>query len=124
MGDAIPLRQPTAALLPRCSLSPRCCPANPNQPCPPWQALEFFAARGISAATLARNRVAQERVADGSTALAFPYFRDGSLVNIKYRSLHEKKFWQVGGWVGVGAGVWGCWDARAGSQRVRRALPD
>ena len=37
--------------------------------------LDFFAARGIGAATLARNRVAQETLGDGSTAIAFPYYR-------------------------------------------------
>ena len=35
----------------------------------------FFEARGIGAATLARNRVAQETLADGSVAIAFPYYR-------------------------------------------------
>lgn len=116
---------------------------------------DFFAERGISATTLERNRVAQERVAgEGgpSTALAFPYYRcvgqmaravcrlviacsptcsleqlesastcqrqvllnawiaalthplcsDGHLVNIKYRGLEEKKFWQVGAAAGCG----------------------
>lgn len=39
------------------------------------QVVDFFAARGISGATLERNRVAQETLADGSTAIAFPYHR-------------------------------------------------
>lgn len=44
----------------------------------PHQAEDFFAERGISATTLERNRVAQERVAgEGgpSIAIAFPYYR-------------------------------------------------
>lgn len=57
-------------------------PTGPAPSAPPSstlfpQVLEFFAARGISADTLARNRVAQEQVAaeGGSTAIAFPYYR-------------------------------------------------
>ncbi|EFN55118.1 hypothetical protein CHLNCDRAFT_31176, partial [Chlorella variabilis] len=61
------------------------------------EVVNFFAGRGITAATLVRNRVAQETLADGSTAIAFPYYRDSQLVNIKYRSVGEKKFWQVRG---------------------------
>lgn len=50
----------------------------------------FFAARGISARTLARNGVLQ----DGAGAIAFPYRRDGEVVNLKYRTM-DKKFWQA-----------------------------
>lgn len=39
------------------------------------EVVNFFAGRGITAATLVRNRVAQETLADGSTAIAFPYYR-------------------------------------------------
>ncbi|KAL4858725.1 Twinkle [Chlorella vulgaris] len=68
--------------------------------------LDFFESRGITADTLARNRVAQETLGDGTVAVAFPYHRrvvdaglglDSQLVNIKYRSLGVKKFWQVKG---------------------------
>ena len=46
--------------------------------CTPFPQVEdFFATRGISATTLERNRVAQERVAaeGGTIANAFPYYR-------------------------------------------------
>ena len=61
----------------------------------PLQVLDFFAARGISRDTLLRNRVAQEAV-DGVPVIAFPYYRESTLVNIKYRTL-DKRFWQVKG---------------------------
>ena len=54
---------------------------SPLRPTPSFDAelspavLDFFAARGIGAATLSRNRVAQETLGDGSTAIAFPYYR-------------------------------------------------
>lgn len=37
--------------------------------------LDFFESRGITADTLARNRVAQETLGDGTVAVAFPYHR-------------------------------------------------
>jgi len=62
--------------------------------------IEWFASRGISEKTLERNRVQFERnawIAGAPTpAIAFPYFRNGELVNVKYRSI-EKRFTQVKG---------------------------
>ena len=52
--------------------------------------MQYFAGRGISQATLERNGVMQDRAG----TIAFPYRRDGEVVNIKYRTL-DKKFWQV-----------------------------
>jgi len=67
------------------------------------EALEFFKARGISAATLEACGVRQENdvwcpALQGKVpwAIAFPYYRDGQIVNIKYRD-PEKRFWQVKG---------------------------
>ncbi len=51
---------------------------------------DFFAARGISPSTLQRNGVRETPQGD----IAFLYFRDGEVINIKYRSL-DKRFWQV-----------------------------
>lgn len=51
---------------------------------------EYFAARGISEATLKRNCVRETLQGD----IAFLYFRDGEVINIKYRSL-DKRFWQA-----------------------------
>ena len=51
---------------------------------------DFFAARGISQGTLQRNGVRETPQGD----IAFLYFRDGEVINIKYRSL-DKRFWQV-----------------------------
>ena len=86
------------------------------------QVRAFFHARGIDDATLERNRIAQETV-DGTPVIAFPYYRftgcgaevprmcgwscgrltcvpaarrEGTLVNVKYRTL-DKRFWQVKG---------------------------
>ncbi len=57
--------------------------------------LNHFAARGISEATLARNGVLQEHSAKhGGPVIAFPFMRDGQIINLKYRTL-DKKFWQV-----------------------------
>lgn len=57
-----------------------------------WQS--FFVERGISQATALRNRLAQDA---GNGALAFPYFREGELINVKFRQRMEKRFWQAAG---------------------------
>lgn len=61
--------------------------------------LKFFADRKISPQTLARNRIAQELMFCSATkrmdiSMAFPYIRDGEIVNIKYRGPY-KSFRQV-----------------------------
>lgn len=59
------------------------------------EVVEYFAQRGISRATLERNGVQQEYSSKhNSQAIAFPYYRDGEVINIKYRTL-DKKFWQA-----------------------------
>ena len=66
--------------------------------------LEYFAKRGISKETLERNQVAQEHTwmpgqpANNAKtpAIAFPYTRNGEVVNVKYRTL-DKSFRQVKG---------------------------
>eukprot|EP00891_Asterochloris_glomerata_P000826 jgi/Astpho2/826/fgenesh1_pm.00016_%23_20_t len=63
--------------------------------------LQFLCCRGISPATLERNGVQQEvtwmpGAATNTAALAFPYCRNGEVVNIKYRTLN-KQFRQVKG---------------------------
>jgi twinkle protein len=63
--------------------------------------LEWFAARGISAATLERAGVRSEqrysRLQKGEVEhIAFPYTRSGNVVNIKYRTL-DKQFSQSKG---------------------------
>ncbi|KAK9909228.1 hypothetical protein WJX75_009173 [Coccomyxa subellipsoidea] len=61
------------------------------------EVVEYFAQRGISRATLERNGVQQEYSSKhNSQAIAFPYYRDGEVINIKYRTL-DKKFWQTPG---------------------------
>jgi len=55
------------------------------------KALNWFASRGIGKATVDRNQI---RFADGE--IQFPYFKDGELVNIKYRR-HPKAFRQAAG---------------------------
>ena len=71
------------------------------QPLDP-QLLEYFAKRGISKETLERNQVAQEHTwmpgqpANAAPAIAFPYLRNGEVVNVKYRTM-DKSFRQVKG---------------------------
>lgn len=63
--------------------------------------VKFFQARGISEATLARNKISSQMVYDPmkkekSKVIAFPYYTHDLLINIKYRTL-DKRFWQVKG---------------------------
>src|SRR5215471_2620216 len=62
--------------------------------------LKWFAERGISAETVKRNRIGAERrffpkLQAEVDCIAFPYFRDGELINIKFRPLAAKAFAQV-----------------------------
>lgn len=64
------------------------------------EALAFFIKRGLSFSTLERNRVAMSRIFCHSTgslrdAFAFPYYRNGELINVKYRFVGAKEFTQV-----------------------------
>jgi len=63
--------------------------------------LEFFRKRGITNDVLMRNHCSLEsvwmpQIEEEVTAIAFPYYRDGEVVNVKYRDKH-KNFRQVGG---------------------------
>lgn len=65
------------------------------------RAFKFFEQRGITVDVLIRNKIAVERVylpqvEEESNCLAFPYFRGGEIVNIKYRS-PDKLFRQISG---------------------------
>ena len=76
----------------------------PVQPTPNLQPLsvellDFFARRGISETTLHRGGVMQEHLyapplKQMADTIAFPYWRRGQLVNVKYRTVN-KKFWQA-----------------------------
>lgn len=78
----------------------------PTKPSPKMDALtpemrDFFFERGISNATLERNRIFSERTYSPAKkqyvdAIAFPYYKHGAIANIKYRDL-PKTFWQVKG---------------------------
>jgi twinkle protein len=70
----------------------------PGEPTPP--VLRWLAERGISATVAQRNCIGAMRhyipaLKAEVDCIAFPYYRDGELVNIKYRSLTEKVFTQV-----------------------------
>lgn len=62
--------------------------------------LQWFKERGISQATLLRNRVAMQmrycRALGGAVVpqIAFPFYQNGVMVNVKYRAL-PKHFCQV-----------------------------
>ena len=54
-------------------------------------ALEFLKGRGFTDETIKDFKIGQTKDGKG---IMFPYLKDGQLVNIKYRSLTEKKFWK------------------------------
>lgn len=61
---------------------------------------DWFAKRGIPEETVARNCIALQstylpQLEDEVPCLAFPYARNGEVVNIKFRALSEKAFRQV-----------------------------
>jgi twinkle protein len=63
----------------------------------PQNAIDWFRARGITDAVLSRNRIDYGRaympqLEEHVEALIFPYFRNGELVNRKYRTIREKHF--------------------------------
>ena len=64
-------------------------PERPTVKRPHAAALEWLHARGLTDRTLAEFKVA----ADGDVVV-LPYLRDGELVNIKRRSIADKKMWQ------------------------------
>ena len=71
-------------------------------PALPPQVLQFFAKRGITRETLDGGQVQAEwthcpQKGHNALAVAFPYYENGELVNIKYRLADEKVFWQVKG---------------------------
>jgi len=64
-------------------------------------AISFFQKRGITTEVLMRNRIALERVwmpqlEEEVQAIAFPYFKGGEIINVKYRD-NQKNFRQVAG---------------------------
>lgn len=77
-------------------------PTKPKRPPddPTLAVFQWLAQRGISEATARRNRIGSARIyvpamkADVD-CIAFPYFRRGELVNIKFRALANKAFTQV-----------------------------
>lgn len=87
--------------------------------------IAWFQERGISTETLQRNNVQMERRYCGALQteadhIAFPYYRDGAMVNIKYRAL-PKHFSQVKGGQQILYGYdearvseWGCAGERWG----------
>jgi twinkle protein len=72
----------------------------PDDPSP--EALRWLKQRGIGEATARRNRVGTARhfipaLGREADCIAFPYFRAGKLVNVKFRALGTKAFAQVKG---------------------------
>src|SRR5215831_20872035 len=90
--DNRPLRRRPAAAVKRS--------ATPGNPTPAL--LQWFAARGISAETVRRNRIWAVKnyiptLGAEVECIAFPYFRAGELLNIKFRALGDKAFARVKG---------------------------
>lgn len=53
------------------------------------QAQEFLKKRGFTSDTIKKFKIGRT-----NGAIMFPYFKKGELVNVKYRSITEKKFWR------------------------------
>ena len=67
----------------------------------PTRVIEWFASRGIPESILARNRISygpvyMPQVEQEVPTIQFPYFRNGEIVNVKYRDGH-KYFRMTGG---------------------------
>lgn len=62
----------------------------PSIDVPEEKFLKWFADRGIPAEIVKRHQI-EPRQLNGTRHIAFPYFRNGQVVNVKYRS-HEKQF--------------------------------
>tara|TARA_R110000868_G_C10960892_1_gene768478 strand:- start:1500 stop:3227 length:1728 start_codon:yes stop_codon:yes gene_type:complete len=67
----------------------------------PQSVVDWFAGRGITSAVLERNRIAYSsvyfpQIEDEATAIRFPFYRDGEVVNIKSRD-GRKNFRMEGG---------------------------
>jgi twinkle protein len=65
------------------------------------KSLEFFRDRGITNDVLMRNHISIEsvwmpQIEEEVNAIAFPYYRNGEVVNVKYRD-GKKNFRQIGG---------------------------
>ena len=80
---------------PAAPIKPTKTPGDPTSP-----VLQWLAKRGISETTARRNRVGAARafipkLKAEVDCIAFPYFRDGELINVKYRALAEKAFTQI-----------------------------
>ncbi len=66
-------------------------PKNKNFVLPTANALRFLLDRGFNEAIIEKYKVAMTE--DGTT-IALPYFKNGKLVNVKYRALDKKEMWQ------------------------------
>jgi twinkle protein len=53
--------------------------------------VEYLHSRGLTDDTIKHFKIGSEK----GDAISFPYYRNGELVNVKYRSIKEKKFWAV-----------------------------
>lgn len=62
--------------------------AKPAEP----RLVDWFAKRGITVNTIEDNRITLQK-----NSISFPYYKDGKVVNVKYRSIVEKKFHQTPG---------------------------
>lgn len=91
--------------LPHCApLCPNNAPLHtlPSTAQEPWfssltpEALEFFDKRGIPKEVLKQNRVYCVRRPDTHTDyIAFPFYKDGTIVHIKFRAINKKMFFSV-----------------------------
>ena len=67
---------------------------------------QVFSARGIGPEVIRRNKITEEK-----GWIRFNYYRDGQLINIKYRGIKEKKFMQFAEAESIFYGLDDCKDA-------------
>ena len=54
------------------------------------KAIEYLNSRKISKQTIEKFKIVSDK---NNSAIAFPFFENQELINIKYRAINEKKFW-------------------------------
>lgn len=58
---------------------------------PTGEHMEWLKERGFTEETISKYKVA---MLEGDPVIALPYYKGGKLVNVKYRAISDKKFWQ------------------------------
>jgi twinkle protein len=111
-GAIMPNREPTRSRM----RAPAARPARPPDELTS-EVMAWLRARGIDEAVARRNKIGAARVyfpqiSSEAPAVAFPYFRNGELINVKFRALGSKAFTQVKGAEAIAYGLDDLADSR------------